>query len=407
VIDHSEKLKAECERLVEKEWYSNHYAELEKARIDLETINKNVKEAQLYYETETAAVKKAYEKLASDCKSNIEDLLEQKKRLTDDVNGLERLNSDIKAKVQDTITNARKDASEFIKDFAFQYGLPSSGDTEKPKQKEVLNYSIGVELPAEELQENKTWNDEIDTLSEELFTAGVDLKYRYGLAYILYAAFCLKIPLLLAGPSGANIANALSATIFGKKAGKLTCTGHYDKGSVDFMKQSDDGIVIISTPFHSEWVENIADIIEDRDKYYIFVCPFVEDLAIEPKGIFNYMLPVATEVFVSHFQEDIFCGGKRSSSFKAYSVVDPRIKYAKQMQMFRMSTLHKNHLQSVLTNAGNMGLDQPDIDYLVAFYAYTIATGKNETFMEILSQDKNKLSKAMNDYLEGIFGEDK
>ena len=63
---------------------------------------------------------------------------------------------------------------------------------------------------------------------------------------------------------------------------------------------SEDEIVIVKNPFAAEWVDDVIHMVEESNKFFVLVTPFVEDLLIEPKGIFNYVQPLFTESFVSY-----------------------------------------------------------------------------------------------------------
>ena len=249
-------------------------------------------------------------------------------------------------------------------------------------------YTSGQALNQDLLDENTSWDNSIETLLNELGEAGVSREHTQKLACFLYAAHRYHQSLLLAGPHGAFIADALSVSLFGKTAGVLNCSEPFSNDVIKETEESEDQVIVIKNAFRDPWLTSIADMLQNTKKQYFIVHPFVEDLVIEPRSLYSYVFPVITEVLVDHLAGKNFVGGIKAKSYDEHTRVKP----------VSDSLLRKLHvgkyasfkLQQVLSDAQDMLQSQNrDMAFLLAYFPYAYVTGQTAVLedMQGLSKD--------------------
>ena len=70
--------------------------------------------------------------------------------------------------------------------------------------------------------------------------------------------------------------------------------------------------------FCKNWDSTLPQALMRLKKFIIWTHPYVEDLLIEPKGLYNYALPVFAEWFVETGPTEQFVPGIRSENFRQY-----------------------------------------------------------------------------------------
>ena len=260
-------------------------------------------------------------------------------------------------------------------------------------------YVDGRPLKQELLDENTSWSDTVETLLNELGEAGVSSEYARMLACFLYAANRNRQPLLLAGPHGASIADAFSASLCGKTAGILDCCEPFSRDALKRAEDSEDQIIIIKNAFRDPWMAVIMDLLQDAEKQYFVIHPFVEDLAIEPRSLYNYIFPVITEVLVDHFAGKNFVGGMMAQSYAEHTSVETAPDgLLRKLHLGKYAAIR---LQRVLADAQNMlDTESKDMAYLMAYFPYAYVTGRTA-----LLEDIQAVSKNIRDCIKGFIDE--
>lgn len=161
-------------------------------------------------------------------------------------------------------------------------------------------YSAAKEL--DDLEVHHSWNEVINTASFELGEAGVADRYRNGLAAFLCAAYIERQPILLVGPNSIDISKALCAAIAGHKHGMLSCEGSYSSHVLQELGHDGEDIVIINNLFASGWMNRLPEILSNKDIFYIATHPYAEDIQVEPKSLYGFILPLFTEFFVDNYK---------------------------------------------------------------------------------------------------------
>ena len=264
----------------------------------------------------------------------------------------------------------------------------------------MSNYYVdGQSLKQELLDENASWSDTVETLRHELGEAGVSSEYAQMLACFLYAAYRNHQPLLLAGSYSASIVDAFSASLFGKTAGTLDCCEPFSRDALKRVEDSEDRVIIIKNAFHDPWMTSVVDLLQNAGKQYFIVHPFIEDLAIEPRSLYNYILPIITEVLVDHFASRNFVGGMMAQSYEEHTPIQASPDGL--VRKLRLGKYAEIRLQHMLADAQNMlDTESKDMAFLLAYFPYAYVTGQTA-----LLEDMQMVSKNVKDSIKRFIDE--
>jgi hypothetical protein len=213
------------------------------------------------------------------------------------INGLKTLDLSIKEKINERIISARADMGTLLSDYSWLIpaNMPTTaGKTDffissKSKYNDHVEETESLELAQYNLKNNLA---EAGVLEEKLITE---------LAQFLIAAYCNKINLLIAGVGGIDIAFSLSAAICCSEPAILNL--HKDISQKDILNvictcQSD--IIVIPNALSAElFDQTITSIDFFPQKMFIFLTPFTDYLMVEPRGLYQYMIPFFTDYYVS------------------------------------------------------------------------------------------------------------
>ena len=139
---------------------------------------------------------------------------------------------------------------------------------------------------------------DMDDIHEELSTILGDLgieKFNENLAALLIGSIVGEIPLMIVGSYSEYILKMMSNLFFSQEITTLDCTGEFDYNKIIKISESKSKIIVIRNAFNRNWINSILDLIQDKSKYYYIVEPFIENVLLEPKGIYNYFTPVIIE----------------------------------------------------------------------------------------------------------------
>lgn len=243
-------------------------------------------------------------------------------------------------------------------------------------------YSLGEPLNKDLLDENTSWHNTIETLQNELSEVGVGEDHVQKLACFLYASYLNHQPLLLAGPHGSLIADAFSASLCGKTAGVLDCDANISPDTLRETESSDDQIVVIRNMFCTLRLPSIIDLLQSTKKQYFVVHPFVEDLVIEPRSLYDYMHPVFTGIFIDQFPSRNIVGGICASSYEQH--ISVRAASDTLLRRMNLSKYADRRLRQVLADARDMlGSEHKDMDFLLAYLPYAYVTGQTELLTDV------------------------
>ena len=211
------------------------------------------------------------------------------------------LANDLDQKIKERMKKAEQDVAGFLAERGLLGSINQNtiAVTERNSSNRSSTYVEGF-VAGEDVVEIKTASDLSYLLQENLEYAGVDEVCSMYVAKLLIAAYFYRKPMLIAGPNANQIIEAFSITLCGRHPGWLDINGAYDPMLVDQLRNSGDQVIGIKNIFHGEWISRLPEIIDDEQKFFIISHPFSEDLQIEPKGLFNYILPLITDMLIDN-----------------------------------------------------------------------------------------------------------
>jgi len=392
-LEHSPSLLEKCRSLNEEKWRKEHTEEIHQAEAALTQIS-----------TKTQQQKKLYDQLFQQQKQ----LEERREQLTTEITQKEKLAAEVEKKVVRRIEAARKNAADFICEMAFTQPQSFIQSVSNTSAERGL-FQTGAMLDAKQLEHYETWDDLVCVIRNELKEAGVSHQKEFGkrncnsFAAFLYAVYRRHAPVLLAGPNGRDIADALSAALFGRTVAVLCCEGEYDPHAVKACLNDESPIVALLNPFHPNWVSHIHELTAMEGKFIVAVHPFAEDLSIEPRGLYNYMLPVLTELFVDQRATGNYTGGCFSETFRDYTPAESK-KTLPLAKSLGMPPLVQSKLHQILADMKVLSSNaRDDDDFLFGIVPYAYATGKIRVIQEKLQS--GALSEGAKELLQSFLGE--
>ena len=389
-ISANTELQEKTKALIRKDWETENEGVLAEAHRKLDSLYSELKTAT----HNLCEMQDAFSKTKAE-NERISGIIAEKEKLAEDV---ERA-------VSERIQRARENAADFIANMAFvgvqQTGVQQTqptGVTTSPS----INTTFDLDAASycvypgsenlDDLEVHHSWEDVINTTIYELSEAGVAEQYRSGLAAFLCAAYIEKQPLLLVGPNAIDIAQAFSASVTAHKYGMLCCESSYTRQAVEKIGNDGEDIVIINNLLTSGWMNRLPEILAKKKILYIATHPYAEDIQVEPKSLYGFMLPLFTEFFVDKKATGTYFGGYFSDDFKAYSAAKGTHRELAVLSKFELSSLVRNQINNLVTTMHNIyPAATVDDDFLFGIFPIAYA-----------SMAMNELSEAIADPQKGI-----
>ena len=372
MLERHSALRKKCEDIVSEQWEDSHRKKIESAQKELDAIISDTGKKQAELESYNESVSALLEKISL---------------LKHDAEEQEKLAASVTERVRERIANAKSDAASFISEMAF---LMPTGNKYADNPERGTIFKQGTELDLENLEICNNWKETIETLSLELIEAGVAEKLSHSLASLLYSAFINHVPVLLAGPNGDSIADAFSASLFGRTAGRIDCSTSYDIKFASQFFDSDDPVITITNALRNDWITHIPEML-NSDKFIFIVHPFAEDLLIEPKSLYAYVMPVLTEFLIDNVPTRNFVGAKRAANYSEFEGKKGKPLYEKMLKSFGFGMLVRLRMQKMMADFhGILESENADYDclYLVFPYAYSTCLSRSE-MIEHISVEMN------------------
>jgi hypothetical protein len=383
-LECSSALTEKCRALNEEKWRLEHALLLKQVQEELTKVT-----------DETQQQRELHDRLVMEQQR----MKERQDTLTAEIAQQEQLAADVEGQVAARITMAREKAADFICEMAFHSPAAVTLPTPASQNRFVPGKKLDTDI-----REHHEAYDAVCTLQDELEEAGVIERCASMLAAFLYTAHILHTPLLLAGPNGRDIADAVSAALFGRTASVFRCESAYDPSAVEEYMVEGSQVITLLDPINTRWISHIPELTTGRDKLILAVHPFAEDLLIEPRGLYNYVVPVLTELFVDRPASGKYVGGCFGADFREYECAKPQ----KKLHLARklpMPAMLRNWLQQMLADMkAILGKDIPDFDVLFAALPYAYVTGQTDMILEGI-EDGGGLSKDTQTLLRTFLGE--
>lgn len=397
MLDNHKGLKQTCDEFAYKKWCGEHKVETEKAKEEVVAIRAKAEQEAVAAKQRLLDIEKSISSAEAKRNNILSEITTAQSRLDQlhtEIEQYEALGKDTLAAVRQKISDAQKDMAGFIADLSVI--LPQSNSPATPG-KRVTNwqYSGATDwlYSEDDIDLADNWEDELYTISHNLVhSAKVENELCSMLAAFIYAAHINNVPLLIAGPGGHDMADALSASIYTSGAGQLTLCNECDYDVADEVAKYDEPVVSVQNMFGKGWADVLPQAFSTLGKHIIWTHPYVEDLAIEPKGLYNYMLPVLSECFVGigAFPATIPTPGKRADGFKGYSHKKKQPLRIAAFKRLGLSKLLTQQLEIVLTDAKAI-MDNPakdkDMEVLFGMLPLCVLTGRVDILKDVIETE--------------------
>ncbi|MGN0482523.1 MAG: coiled-coil domain-containing protein [Lachnospiraceae bacterium] len=368
IVKNDDALRSDCQKLVEAEWKKENKILIDTKRKELEGIQQEIENQKNEKKKLDVSIKNAGTKM-----KNLDKSIEEKQALS----------NTIEKKVQEKIENARADVAEFISSMTF-YNQPIVMNSGSKKQS-LSVFQEGKEQYDEEIA---SWDLAIESIGEELEEAGIE-KHSYSFGAFLYASYRNQAAVLLAGPNGESIAHAFSIGAFGKYAGILDCNHSFDQNSIEEMLNSLNEVIIIKNPFSADWINSIMGLLIPPKKFYILLCPFMDELQIESRGLVNYVMPVFTEMLIEEVPTENFVGKKRAENYEEYKITSRKTVQRGITNRLCRNSFSKNRLQQILADMHTMYDKTGSFeDYVYVLLPYAYLTNQVNVLGEEIEADR-------------------
>lgn len=371
IIHRSDELLHKCEEQIRDTWEKNHSELLKKAEDELQVLNNTVsaKNDELIHLNESINIKKS-------------ELQELEAKNTE----LMSLGDEIVISVNAKIEEAKNNVSDFLANTIIGQNLFAGtvGTRQISRKDGIASRFIEGKESDSDPDIYVNWRDVVDTLEYELEEAGVDKTKTAGLAAIIYSCFVNKFPILLAGPNADDIAEAISITIDHHHSGKVLL---HKKSSANIEIFGEQKCLQIVNPFDTGNINQLLNVIKTPEYFYMVTTPIAEDIKIEPQGLFNYLFPIMTELFVDSHPTGQYVGGKKGNGFEGYKVINTTDNINKEvLRRLRFSNYLSNQYGIILYNARKIYKKTDDLfDFKYAFYSLSFATNKESDLIETLN----------------------
>ncbi len=240
----------------------------------------------------------------------------------------------------------------------------------------------------------KSFCDVFESILENLDRSS----YLDTVGRFFYMVYLRRLSMLLAGPDGMQIAESFSLIMTGKTPDILSCSGDYNSEILDRAFADTDRILVVTNPFDGAWFEHIILKIAQGTKTVLLLSPFVGDLRIEPEGLFDYVVPIATDALIKAFPSKTTerIVGVRAHNYEECEFIDEMMddNFEKISQNLNIRRRLKGVTSSLFANVfRKLELEEHFLYYCVlSLYPYAVMTGQRNVFDNIVQEHNEKLS---------------
>ena len=374
---HHDGLRELCEKAVSEKWHDSHAAEIAKAEAEVSEMEDTI-----------SIAKKQYSELLG----GITTKQGERDRLLAEIDQYESIGKETQAAVRQKIADAQKDMAGFIADISVF--LPQSNATlpyvNHPASWQYSS-TTGGRYSDEDIELAESWHNEYNAIHQNLSHAlSIEPAFQSMLTAFLYAIHINNVPILIAGPGGQDIAEVLSVSMYANGAGQLTLGNECDLSMAERISESADPIVSVQNMFGKGWSDALPQKFTRLKKQIIWTHPYVEDLLIEPKGLYNYMLPMLSECFIGYLPTLEMTPGARAEKFQPYISKGKRSFRTSAFKRLGLSKLLLGQLTRVLSDAKCI-LDDPnkekDLELLFGVLPLCVLTGRLDILEDVIESE--------------------
>ncbi len=353
-------------------------------------------------------------------------LKDKQKRLTDETavlasecerkkNALRQIERELSEAIRREWSAAEENAAEFwAKKVVFSTETLRDGAKQCDDGKNVRKSSLftpGVALSVEAEKNDKLSFDK--ALAEHL-EKQIESDFVEELAAFLIAGFTRRepSPLILAGPCGDRVAEALAA-VRGRRPGTLRCNGDWNEDAVAQAANANDEIILVKNALNPRWVDRWPDAVAESSKRWILTTTFPEDLTLLPQGFYNYFTPVLTDILVGKVD------GEEAGESETWDSAEEETKGSKfkfddkSFVKMRANSFYCNRLEETLKRAYQVGRKEFQFDdksqtrltLLFGVAPFAFATGNLDVLREAFEWEKEELDGKCRETIRRLLGD--
>ena len=211
------------------------------------------------------------------------------------------------------------------------------------------------------MQERDSLVGIIRVLKSNLKRSGVSEHYAEGLAKYLIAAYMHKQPLILVGPNSLDIIEAFAAAVCHQTYACLTCDDNYSAQVHNLLGAHQERLVVLHNLISSAYIGHLEEILSHKDLFFIATHPYKEDLQVEPKSLYGFMLPIFTEFLVSESASGMYTGISMTNEASLFKLSELEDDYAvSKLNSFAPSPLVLNKVNTLFARMADLMEEDED-----------------------------------------------
>lgn len=213
------------------------------------------------------------------------------------------------------------------------------------------------------VQERDSLVGVIRVLKSNLKRAGVSEHYAEGFAKYLIAAYMHKQPLILVGPNSLDIIEAFAAAVCHQTYACLTCDDNYSAQVHSLLSAHHEHLVVLQNLLSSAYIGHLEEILSHKDLFFIATHPYKEDLQVEPKSLYGFMLPIFTEFLVSESAQGMYTGVSIANEALVFKLSELEDDYVvSKLNSFAPSPLVLNKVNTIFARMADL-MEEDDDDF--------------------------------------------
>lgn len=263
------------------------------------------------------------------------------------------------------------------------------------------------------MQERDSLVGIIRVLKSNLKRSGVSEHYAEGLAKYLIAAYMHKQPLILVGPNSLDIIEAFAAAVCHQTYACLTCDDNYSAQIHNLLGAHQERLVVLNNLISSAYIGHLEEILSHKDLFFIATHPYKEDLQVEPKSLYGFMLPIFTEFLVSESASGRYTGISMTNEASLFKFNELEDDYAvSKLNSFAPSPLVLNKVNTIFARMADLMEEDEDesgykdIEVVLALLPLAYAQMKIKKLEDAIEDPMAplKISPELTHELQFIFG---
>lgn len=380
--------------VAEKKWLGDNAERIEESQEQLSSLKQEI----------SKMISQKEDLLAN---LNEYDLIIKNKK--EEINNLEEVQEELPEKIKKKIESSQQNINDFLSEILIKYPFFNNQNikTFSESQDSTL-INVGRDLIIQEPEICEEWEDVADIFVENLESIGINENYSILVMSYFNAIFKNLQPVLMIGPYGQKLAETISLSLTGKMPGIIDCSKLNKK--IINLENNDDKIIVLKNFFMSDRRNDLLELLETEKKMFIITWPLVEDLLVEPKDIFNYMIPFFTEFFFNEKGDGKVIPVEKSNDYEKYKFPSTKQKSIR---------LKRQYLNNLIFNINNDVLvdtydfyelnlpfseqDEINFDYLLYYFPYGFFMGSSENLLNRIDGEESldtKVAEQLKEFLE-------